>query len=173
METHYQSSRKISPGPILAPVHELSIHAVFLLVLLLSTAVFREGLALSNGACQDIGTRGASERRDMVAALGRMFTRSGAFNGLNYACYGASSASDGWIDANQDLAFWNQHLEGEEIEVVRAAYTQSFERYKAVPCTGNWQRAYMKQLIFTRKIYLNQQEIALRHARALGSCSSD
>ena len=141
------------------------------LALLLSTAVFREGLALSNGACQDIGTRGAEQRRDMVAAVGRMFARSGAFNGLNHACYGASSASDGWIDANQDLAFWTQHLEGEELEIVRAAYTQSFERYKSVSCIGNWQRTLIRQLIFARKVYLIQQEIALRHARALGSCS--
>lgn len=115
----------------------------------------------------------AELHRGMVDAVGRMFARSGAFNGLNHACYGAGSVADGWIDANQDLAYWDRYLDREQVEEARAAYLESFERYKDVACIGNWQRTFVSQLVFTRKVYLSQQEIALSHARQLGACAEN
>ena len=143
------------------------------LVILVGSLLFQDATAAGNGSCNGLNGHEAELRQDMAEVVGRMFARSGAFNGLNHACYGAGSVADGWIDANGDLAYWDRYLDREQVEEARAAYLESFERYKDVACIGNWQRTFVSQLVFTRKVYLSQQEIALSHARQLGACAEN
>ncbi len=179
----YRTRVELYPSVGACSVNDFETGAIFLkfgahiyffaLLLLVGLLPFRGTLAAGNGACDAGDGHEAQLRQDMADAVGRMFARSGAFNGLNHACYGAGSVADGWIDAKGDLAYWDRYLDREQLEDVRAAYLESFERYKDVPCIGNWQRTFVGQLVFTRKVYLSQQEIALSRARQLGACAEN
>ncbi len=153
------------------PTNEAQDMKQLLIVIALLAVTTTESYAGSSEECDGVTNGRAEDYRDMAVSVRRMFSRSGAFNGLQQACFGGSSSSS-WIDYRGDLEYWAKYMNDREIETFLSAYNRGFDQYKEISCRGSWHRTYTRRMIFNWKSYRNFRQISLRHAKTISGCRS-
>ncbi len=153
------------------PKNEAQALKQLLIVIFFLVVTIASSYAGSLEECDGVTNGSAEDYRDMIVSVRRMFSRSGAFNGLQQACFGGSSSSS-WIDYRGDLEYWAKYMNDREIERFLSAYNRGFDQYKEISCRGSWHRTYTRRMIFNWKSYRNFRQISLRHAKTISGCRS-
>ena len=153
------------------PTNEAQAMKQLLIVIFVLVVTTTGSYAGSLEKCDGVTNGRAEDYRDMIVSVRRMFSRSGAFNGLQQACFGGSSSSS-WIDYRGDLEYWAKYMNDREIERFLSAYNRGFDQYKEISCRGSWHRTYTRRMIFNWRSYRNFRQISLRHAKTISGCRS-